>query len=136
MTESTESNTILEFTDNKGVINLLINIKCIGTVVDPGLLFRNTMHYTIYYKKIKLHVSKFILYINLVVLIPSVMGTWSGSLGAYFLLIGWWVRAFGTSGLVDILSKCLYTQTINMSGSMYRRSHYIPFSSHLWLFIC
>ena len=46
MTESTESNTILEFTDNKGVINLLINIKCIGTVVDPGLLFRNTVHYT------------------------------------------------------------------------------------------
>ena len=41
-----ESTTILEVTDDKGVINLLINIKCIVIVVDPGFPFQNTSHST------------------------------------------------------------------------------------------
>ena len=39
MTKSIDSNTILEVTDDKGVIDLIINLKCIVILVDPRLPF-------------------------------------------------------------------------------------------------
>ena len=41
----------------------------------------------------------------------------------------WRERAFGSSGIVDRLSECLYVCTIHVSRCMERRSHYTPFSS-------
>ena len=47
MTESIKSNTILKVNHNKGVIRLLINIKCgLELVVEPGFPFRTTQNYT------------------------------------------------------------------------------------------
>ena len=46
MTESIESNTILEVTHDEGVIKLLINIQCIVIVVDTGFIYQNTPHST------------------------------------------------------------------------------------------
>ena len=45
MTERIESYTILEVTNDKGEINLLVNIKCIMVVlVEPGSPFQNNPH--------------------------------------------------------------------------------------------
>ena len=46
MNEKIESNTILEVTDDKGVIRLLIDIICIVIVVKPRFPFQNTQHFT------------------------------------------------------------------------------------------
>ena len=46
MNETIESNTILEVTDDKGEINLLINLKYTVIVADPVPPIRNTPHYT------------------------------------------------------------------------------------------
>ena len=45
MTKIIESNTILEVTDDKGVIHIIANSKVIVIVVDTGFPFRNTPHY-------------------------------------------------------------------------------------------
>ena len=44
MTESIDSNTIVEDTDDKVVIHLIINIKCIVIVADLGFPFLNIPH--------------------------------------------------------------------------------------------
>ena len=46
MTKSIESNTLLEVNDDKGVIHLLINIKCIVLVVYTGFPFIQIPHST------------------------------------------------------------------------------------------
>ena len=46
MTENIEYNTILEVSDDKIVIHLVINIKLIMKVVKPVFLFQNTPHST------------------------------------------------------------------------------------------
>ena len=46
MTENIEYNAILEISDDKGVIHLVINLKHIVKVVDPILPFQNTPHST------------------------------------------------------------------------------------------
>ena len=46
MNENIEPNTILEVTENKGVIHLLKNLKCIVTVVEPDHPFLNITHST------------------------------------------------------------------------------------------
>ena len=46
MTENIEYNTILEVSDDKIVIHLVINIKLIMKVVKPVFLFQNTSHST------------------------------------------------------------------------------------------
>ena len=46
MTKIIESNTILEVTDDKGVINLLINIKCIVILLYTRSTFQNNLHST------------------------------------------------------------------------------------------
>ena len=44
MTERVKSTIILYLTDDKGVIHLLIDIKCIVIVVYPASPFKNTAH--------------------------------------------------------------------------------------------
>ena len=51
------------------------------------------------------------------------------SLGALFVSADWRVRVFWSSVLVDKPSDSMYVRTIPLSGCIYRRSHYIPFSS-------
>ena len=46
MTEDIEYNTVLEVSDDKGVIHLVINLKNIVKVVDPSPPFQNTPHST------------------------------------------------------------------------------------------
>ena len=46
MTESIESNKLLEDTEDELAINLLINFKCVGIVVHPGFPFQNAPHST------------------------------------------------------------------------------------------
>ena len=46
MTENIEYNAILEISDDKGVIHLVINIKHIVKVVDTRFPFQNTPHST------------------------------------------------------------------------------------------
>ena len=45
MTERIYSNTVLEVTDDKGLIHLLINLKFIVIVVDPDSPFQNIQHF-------------------------------------------------------------------------------------------
>ena len=44
MTERIYSNTVLEVTDDKGLIHLLINLKHLMTVLEPGFPYLNTPH--------------------------------------------------------------------------------------------
>ena len=46
ITERIESYTVLEVTDDKGKIHLLINLKCTGIVTEPRSSIRNTPHST------------------------------------------------------------------------------------------
>ena len=96
ITEIIEPNTILEVTDNKGLIQSLVNIKCIMMVVDNGFPFRkhhttqawpyakeisditNTRQRlpqtTISNKTININITQFILYSNFVdIITPQTM---------------------------------------------------------------
>ena len=47
MTKRIHYNKVLDVTDDKGVTHLLINLKFIAIVVEPGSSFQNTQHSTI-----------------------------------------------------------------------------------------
>ena len=49
MTERIDLTKILEVNDDKIVIHLLINLKCIVIVLDPVSLFQNTPHFMFIY---------------------------------------------------------------------------------------
>ena len=53
-----------------------------------------------------------------------VTGPRSGSLVASLVPVGWQVRVFGISGLIDRPSDHMYVRTIPLSGCMCRRSCY------------
>ena len=55
------------------------------------------------------------------------MGPRRWYLGSSFVLADWQVRAFGTSGILDITSDHMYIRTITMFGCMGRRYRYTPF---------
>ena len=50
----------------------------------------------------------------------SITGPWRGSLGESFVPADWQVSIFGSFGLVDRHSDCLYIWTIPLYGYMYR----------------